>query len=319
MAGQPPEIGTLRLAFLGSPDFAVPALDALVRAGHEIACVYAQPPQRAGRGKRLRPCPVHAQAEAQGLPVRTPADLRTDEEVVGFRDLDLDAAVVAAFGQILPPGILEAPRLGCLNIHASLLPRWRGAAPIARAIMAGDVQTGISIMLMDEGLDTGPVLVRGATPIDEATTAGALHDRLADMGAELIPGALAGYRAGTLRPEPQDDSQATYAPRLTREDRTCQWDRPAWQVVRQIHGLAPSPGVSVQAGATRLKLLGAEPVPAPDGAVGAEPGTVLDTHLTVACGDGAVRLTRLQRPGKAPMSAAELLRGFALPPGTVLA
>jgi methionyl-tRNA formyltransferase len=305
----------LRLAFLGTPDFAVPSLQALAEAGHEIAAVYSQPPRPAGRGHRERRSPVHAAAAAAGWPVRTPRSLRDPETHAAFAALGLDAAVVVAYGLMLPPAVLCAPRLGCLNVHASLLPRWRGAAPIQRALLAGDSETGVSIMLMDEGLDTGPVLLREAVPITPETTAESLHDTLAALGARLIVAALDGLSAGRLTAEPQPAAGVTYAAKLSRTESQLDWRHPAGELERRIRALTPWPGATFTAAGERLKALAGEVVP---GRAAAAPGTVLDDRLTVACGTDALRLTRVQRPGKAPVEAAAFLRGFALPAGVRL-
>ena len=312
----------LRLAFMGSPQIAVDVLAALVAAGHEIACVYSQPPRPSGRGKKLTPTPVQAWAEEHGLDVRTPKSLKQAPEQEAFAALGLDAAVVVAYGLILPQAILDAPRLGCLNMHASILPRWRGAAPIQRAIMAGDTETGIDAMLMDAGLDTGPVLASARTPITTATTAGTLHDRLAELAAELAPRALAGLADGSLKPVPQPEGGDTYASKLTSVDQPIDWSKSAAEVDCQIRGLSPFPGAIChwtpegEAEPVRLKLLMSEATGASDGAA---PGTVLDDRLLVACGDGgAVRISQLQRPGKGPMTAAVFLNGTPIAPGTVL-
>jgi methionyl-tRNA formyltransferase len=303
----------LRLAFMGTPDFAVPALHALLDAGHEVAAVYSQPPRPAGRGHRETPSPVHALAAARGLPVRTPTSLRDAAEQAFFAQLHLDAAVVVAYGLILPAAILGAPRLGCLNIHASLLPRWRGAAPIQRAILAGDSETGVSIMRMDEGLDTGPVLLREATPLGPRATATELHDRLAALGSRMIVEALQGLAAGTLTAMPQPGEGITYAAKLTREEGRLDWSRPAAVLERQVRAFTPWPGAWFTHASERIKVLAAEPMTG-----SGRPGQVLDGAFTVACGEGALRLTRLQRAGKAPLDADAFLRGFALPPGIVL-
>ena len=312
----------LRLAFMGSPQIAVDVLAALVAAGHEIACVYSQPPRPSGRGKKLTPTPVQAWAEEHGLEVRTPKSLKKAPEQEAFAALNLDAAVVVAYGLILPQAILDAPRLGCLNMHASILPRWRGAAPIQRAIMAGDTETGIDAMLMDAGLDTGPVLASARTPITPATTAGTLHDRLAELAAELAPRALAGLADGSLVPVAQPVGGDTYASKLTSADQPIDWSKPAAEVDCQIRGLSPFPGAIChwtpegEAEPVRLKLLMSEATGASGGAA---PGTVLDDRLLVACGDGgAVRIIQLQRPGKGPMTAAVFLNGTPIAPGTVL-
>jgi len=297
----------VKLAFFGSPDFAVPALRALA-AAHEVAAVYAQPPKPAGRGQRETPCPVHRAAEELGIAVRTPRRLRgNDEERDFFARLDLDAAVVAAYGLILPPAILVAPKRGCLNIHASLLPRWRGAAPIQAAILAGDAQTGITIMQMDEGLDTGAMLLKQAVPIGPADTAETLHDRLAAMGAGLILRALAEAPAGEI----QDDAASTYAPKLSREDARLNFLKPAVELERQIRAFHPWPGSLALLGDIVIKFLSADVVDG-DGM----PGMILDDRMTIACGERALRPRMLQRAGKAAMSAEEFLRGFAVAAGS---
>jgi methionyl-tRNA formyltransferase len=300
----------MRLAFMGSPDFAVPALRALHAAGHEIAAVYCQPPRPAGRGQRETPCPVHRAALELGLPVRTPARLKRDAaEHAAFAALGLDAAVVAAYGLILPRAMLDAPRRGCLNIHASLLPRWRGAAPIHAAILAGDAETGITIMRMEEGLDTGPMLLREAVPIGPATTVQALHDALAAIGARLVLRALAEDPPAI----PQPEEGVTYAPKLTKEDGRLDWRDDAAALERRVRALNPWPGTFFTHAGEQVRVLAARPEPG-----AGPPGTVLDDAALVACGQGALRLTRLQRPGRAPLDAEAFLRGFALPRGTVL-
>ncbi|NBV59615.1 MAG: methionyl-tRNA formyltransferase [Rhodobacteraceae bacterium] len=301
----------MRLVFMGSPDFSVPVLDALVSAGHQIACVYCQPPRPAGRGKKDRPTPVHARALELGLPVRHPTSLRHAEVQQEFAALQADVAVVVAYGLILPQAVLDAPRHGCLNIHASLLPRWRGAAPIHRAIMAGDAETGICIMQMEAGLDTGPVLLRLATPIGENETTGALHDRLSVLGAKGILQALADL--GQLLPSPQPDVGVCYAEKIDKSEACLNWARPAVDLHRQIRGLSPFPGAWTLIDGARVKLLGAE-LATGTGA----PGTVLDEGLRIACGEGALRITRLQRAGKAAQDADTALRGMAVPAGMVL-
>ena len=295
---------------MGTPDFSVPALEAVANA-HEVLAVYCQPPRPAGRGKKPRPSPVQARAEALGLPVRHPASLKGADEQVAFAALGADVAVVVAYGLILPRPVLDAPRHGCLNIHASLLPRWRGAAPIHRAVMAGDAETGIAIMRMEAGLDTGPVLLSEATPIGADDTTGALHDRLAAMGARLILQAL--DRLADLTPRPQPEAGVTYAAKIDKAEARIDWTQPAELVARQVRGLSPVPGAWCETPAGRLKLLNARAV-AGQGA----PGEVL-SGLTVACGTGAVAITEAQRDGKRPMPAKELLRGLDLPPGTRLA
>ncbi|WP_439817384.1 methionyl-tRNA formyltransferase [Zavarzinia sp. CC-PAN008] len=303
----------MRLAFMGTPEFSVPVFDALHAAGHEIACVYSQPPRPAGRGRQLRPSAVHARAEALGIPVRTPLRLRDPADQAAFAALDLDVAVVVAYGLILPRAILDAPRLGCVNVHASLLPRWRGAAPIQRAIMAGDAETGVTIMQMDAGLDTGPMLLHEAVPITDATTGGSLHDALAALGATLIVPALAGLADGSLQPQVQPDAGVTYAAKLTTEDERLDWRRPAAELAAQVRALSPRPGAFATLDGERLRVSGAESLDG-DGA----PGATLDDRLTVACGRGALRLTLVQAPGKRLMDAADFLRGRPVPRGTRL-
>ena len=308
MIPQPTDTGAARrrVIFMGTPDFAVPALEA-VAAAHEVVAVYTQPPRRAGRGKRPRPTAVQARAEALGLPVRHPDSLRDTEAQAEFAALEADVAVVAAYGLILPRAILDAPRHGCINIHASLLQRWRGAAPIHRAVMAGDRETGVCIMQMAPGLDTGPVLLRESTAIAPDETTGDLHDRLAAMGARLIAHALA--RLGALTPQPQPEDGVTYAAKIDKAETVIDWTRPALELDRHIRGLSPHPGAWCRTGEVRLKLLRCRPV-AGSGA----PGEVLD-GLTVACGSGALQITEAQREGRRPMTAEELLRGLDLPVG----
>ena len=297
----------LKLAFMGSPAFSVPALRALVAAGHEVAAVYAQPPKPAGRGQREQKCAVHLAAEALGLMVRTPKRLRGNaDELAFFRGLGLDAAIVAAYGLILPQDFLDAPVRGCLNIHASLLPRWRGAAPIQAAIAAGDVETGITIMQMEAELDTGPMLRREGMPIGPRDTAADMHDRLAESGARLVIRELA-------RPSPpvaQNEALVSYAAKLSREDARLNFLLPAVALERLIRAYHPWPGALGLLGDVVIKFLAAEVVPG-EGV----PGEILDDKFTIACGEGALRPVRLQRAGKAAMSTAEFLRGYALPPG----
>lgn len=305
----------LDLIFMGSPDFSTPALQALLDAGHRVTCVYAQPPRPANRGQKETPCPVHAYALEKGLPVRTPISLKGAEEQAAFAALNADAAVVVAYGLILPKPILEAPRLGCLNIHASLLPRWRGAAPIQRAIQAGDDATGVTIMQMDEGLDTGAMLLDGRLRITPATTAGVLHDDLSALGAELIVPALEGLQAGTLDAMPQPEDGVTYAAKLDKAEGRLDWGKPAAELERTVRAFTPWPGTWFEAGKERIKVLAAKVV---ETSGDAAPGTVIDDRATVQCGDGALRPTRLQRPGKGAMDAADFLRGFDLSQGTRL-
>ncbi len=312
----------LRIAFMGSPDIAVGVLKALQEAGHDIACVYSQPPRKAGRGKKLKPTPVHAYAETQDIEVRTPKSLKSDEAKAEFAALDLDAAVVVAYGLILPQAVLDAPRLGCLNMHASILPRWRGAAPIQRAIMAGDAETGVDAMMMEAGLDTGPVLASRRTEITSTDTAGTLHDRLADLAAELAPFALAGLADGSLTPMTQPEEGVTYAHKITADDLAIDWNRSAAEVDRHIRGLSPSHGAYCfwtpqgETAQVRLKLHVSAWA---DGEPNAAPGTVLDDALKIACADGtAIRLLTLQRPGKGPMEASVFLNGRPIAAGEVL-
>ena len=301
----------MRIVFMGTPEFSVPVLDALVEAGHEIAAVYCQPPRPAGRGKKERPTPVHARAEALGLEVRYPVSLKGEEAQAEFAALGADVAVVVAYGLILPQAVLDAPKKGCLNIHASLLPRWRGAAPIHRAIMAGDAETGVCIMQMEAGLDTGPVLLRKATEIGAEETTAQLHDRLSEMGAAAIVEALA--RLDELAPEVQPEEGVTYAAKIDKAEAQVDWCAPALEVDRKIRGLSPFPGAWCEIGGQRVKLL-ASRLAEGSGAA----GEVLDDALTVACGEGAVQLLRLQRAGKGAQDAVVFQRGFAVAKGAVL-
>jgi methionyl-tRNA formyltransferase len=294
----------MHVIFMGTPDFSVPALRALA-ARHQVVAAYSQPPRPAGRGQKDRPSPVHLAAEGLGIPVRTPLSLRSPEVQAGFAALNADVAVVVAYGLILPQAVLDAPRQGCLNIHASLLPRWRGAAPIHRAVMAGDAETGVTIMRMEAGLDTGPMILSQSTPIGAEETTGALHDRLSAMGADLILRALDGL--SSLTPMPQPAEGVTYAAKIDKAEARVDWARPAAQVDRLIRGLSPFPGAWTMAGGERLKLLGSRLA---DGS--GAPGQVLD-GLTIACGTGAVEVTAAQREGKRPVPANELLRGMSLP------
>lgn len=306
------------MAFLGSPAFALPTLAALVDAGHRIVAVYCQPPRPAGRGQRLQRSPVHEDAERRGLDVRTPERLRDEAEQSGFAALDLDVAVVAAYGLILPKPILGAPRLGCLNVHASLLPRWRGAAPMERAILAGDRETGVTIMQMEEGLDTGPMLLAERAPIEPSTTKPALEDALAQLGAGLLLRALDGLIAQALVPRPQPDEGVTYAKKLQRDEGRLDWSRPAAVLERAVRALTPQPGVFFVHAGERIKVLAADVIGEDViGAAGA-PGTVIDDRLTIACGEGSLRPLRLQRAGRGPVDATAFLRGYPLPPGLVL-
>ncbi len=304
----------LRLAFLGTPVFAATILDALLTAGHDIACVYCQPARPAGRGHRVLPSPVQELAERKGLKVETPS-LLSAGEAARLVALKLDAAVVAAYGLILPKPILAAPRLGCINVHTSLLPRWRGAAPIERAIQAGDTETGISIMQMEEGLDTGPVWLVERVPIGAKTTSGELYKLLAERGAALLLNALEGISAGTLKSRPQAAEGATYAKKLKREEGDLDWRKPAPELERAIRAFDPFPGCHFTYKDERIRVLAAEIA---ENAEPAPPGTVLDGDLAIACGQGALRLMRLQRAGRAALESPAFLRGFAIPPGTIL-
>ena len=298
----------MRIVFMGSPDFAVPALNALVGAGHDIAAVYCQPPRPAGRGKADRKTAVHERAEALGLEVRTPRTLRDADEQAKFAALDADMAVVAAYGLILPKPVLEAPRAGCVNIHASMLPRWRGAAPIHRAILAGDEVTGVTIMQMDVGLDTGPMLLRRETRIDRKT-AGQLTEELANLGAS----ALLDWLNHPTPPEAQPEDGATYAAKVDKAEARIDWNKSAAEIERQVRALAPFPAAWFEVTGERVKLLKAE-----TGESSGEPGEVLDDALTIACGEGSIRPVRVQRAGRGAMAPGELLRGFAIPKGTIL-
>lgn len=303
----------LRLAFMGTPDFSVPALNALIAAGHEIAAVYSQPPRPAGRGKKLTPSPVHRAAESAGIEVRTPVSLKSDAEAEAFAALHLDAAVVVAYGLILPKAILDAPRLGCLNIHASLLPRWRGAAPIQRAILAGDTETGICAMRMEEGLDTGPVLSRHAVVIGPRETGGALHDRLSNLGASAIVETLEAFNRGAVSPTPQDSNGITYAAKLEKPEGRIDWSKPAREIDRQVRALTPWPGcfffLPEELGGDRVKLLSAMPTSRPG--ENAPVGTVLDPATAlVSCGTGSLVLEHVQRAGKTPVPGAVFISGL---------
>ena len=296
---------------MGTPDFAVPTLVALVEAGHDVACVYTQPPRPGGRrGKELTPSPVQREAQARGIMVRHPVSLKGAAEQAEFAALQADIAVVAAYGLILPQAVLDAPVHGCLNVHGSLLPRWRGAAPVQRAILAGDAETGVGIMRMERGLDTGPVLLEGRTAVDRKT-AGELTDELAAMGARLMVRVLADLAAFPEVPQPEDG--VTYAHKIDKAEARIDWTRSAVEIERQVRAFNPAPGAWFESAGERCKVLAAEVVDR----AGA-PGTVLDDALTVACGEGALRLVRLQRAGRPAMSAADLLRGWTIPIGAVL-
>jgi len=299
---------TLRLAFLGTPDFATPTLAELIGEGHNVVCVYTRAPRPKGRGLAEDKSPVHKFAEAAGIEVRTPRTLKEPKEQQDFAALALDAAVVVAYGLILPKPILEAPRLGCFNLHASLLPRWRGAAPIQRAIIAGDRETGVMAMRMEEGLDTGPVLMTDRVAIDDRTY-GELHDDLARRGADLMGRALAALEKGEAVEQPQDQEGLTYAKKIDKAETRIDWHNSARELDRLIRGLSPSPGAWCEAKSERIKVLLAEPM-----AGKGVPGDVL-SGLTIACGDGALKLLTVQRAGRAPMDADAFLRGFPLQPG----
>lgn len=301
----------MRIIFMGTPDFSVPVLQALVDAGHEVVAVYSQPPRPAGRGKKDRPSPVQLKAESLGLTVRYPVNLRTDDALAEFEALNADVAVVVAYGLILPQSILDAPKNGCLNIHASLLPRWRGAAPIHRAIMAGDPETGVCIMQMEAGLDTGPVLTCRAISIGETETTLQLHDRLSEIGASAIVDALS--ELGQLSPEPQSIEGVTYATKIDKSEAAIDWSKPAIEIDCLIRGLSPFPGAWFEMNGTRVKVLGSVLVEG-SGKV----GCVLDDELALACGTGAIRLTKLQRAGKSVQEVGQFLNGWPVPAGTQL-
>jgi methionyl-tRNA formyltransferase len=303
---------TLRLAFMGTPDFAVPTLAELIAQGHDIAAVYSQPARPKGRGMALEPTPVAKFAASAGLEIRTPPSLKTAPEQAAFAALDIDAAIVVAYGLLLPKPILDAPRLGCFNLHASLLPRWRGAAPIQRAVMAGDDQTGVMVMRMEEGLDTGPVLMAERVAITRQT-AGELTGALSRLGADLMARALGALERDQVQQTPQPEDGVTYAKKILKDEARIDWTKSAREIDCHIRGLSPWPGAWTEVGGERLKVLYAEPA-AGNGA----PGTVIGDDLTIACGDGALRLTRVQRAGGKAMDAADLLKGFAVPRGTLL-
>jgi methionyl-tRNA formyltransferase len=301
----------MRIIFMGSPDFAVPTLDALVDAGHEVVAAYTHPPRTAGRGKGERPTPVEIRAHEHGIEVRSPKSLRSEAAQQAFAELDADVAVVAAYGLILPQPILDAPAFGCLNVHGSLLPRWRGAAPVQRAIMAGDEATGVTIMQMEAGLDTGPMLLKRAVEIDDKNAA-QLTEELAHIGAAMMAEVLADLPR--FEPTPQPDEGVTYASKISKEEARIDWARPATEVARHIQGLAPFPGAWFEANAERIKVLAAEPAAFNPGVA----GLVLDDRLLIQCGNGAIRPTLVQRAGKGAMTTDELLRSFAIPKGSIL-
>jgi methionyl-tRNA formyltransferase len=307
----------MRIILMGTPDFAVPALGAVLAAGHEVVGVYTQPPRAAGRGLAARKSPVQVFAESKGLPMHTPASLRSAEEQARFKSLNADAGVVVAYGQILPKPVLDAPHYGCFNIHASLLPRWRGAAPIQRALLAGDTETGVAVMRIEETLDTGAVCLMERTAIGPDETAGDLHDRLSELGAELMVRALHDLEQGALACWPQHEQGVTYAAKIEPGETRIDWSRPAREVHNQIRGLSPHPGawfeVDLNGKPERVKAL--RSTLAEDEGT---PGTVLDDQLTIACGKGSVRLLQVQRAGKRPMPVAEFRRGAELPVGSLL-
>ena len=301
---------------MGTPDFAVRALVAIAQSQHEVIAVYTQPPRPAGRGQAERLSPVHEKAVALGIPVYTPKRLRDGAAQSEFAALRADIAVVAAYGLILPKAVLDAPKFGCINIHASLLPRWRGAAPIQRAILAGDEKTGITIMQIDEGLDTGAILAAEAIDIGPASTCAELHDRLAVLGGRMVVYVLTGLEGGVIEATPQPEEGAVYAKKLTREEGRLDWRLPAAALERQIRAFSPWPGAWFEAEGTRIKVVEAQVMAS---AVDVVPGQILDSRLTIACGAGSLRIKRLQREGRTVQDAAEFLRGFALAPGTALA
>jgi len=309
---------TLRIVFMGTPEFSVPTLMEIIGQGHEVVACYSQPPRPAGRGMDKKKSPVHEAAEAVGIPVFTPKSLKSGEEQQAFADLDADVAVVVAYGLLLPKAVLDAPREGCLNLHASLLPRWRGAAPINRAVMAGDAETGIQVMRMEEGLDTGPVCMSETVAIGADMTAGELHDRLSGLGGDLMVRALAALSRGALTSVPQPEEGVTYAHKLSKTETRVDWSGPDEAVHNHIRGLSPFPGawceVTVNGKPERLKILRST---RSAGVSGNAPGEVLDTSQgpVIACGSGAVRLTQVQRAGKKPMSGDEFLRGTKLSVG----
>ena len=305
----------LKLAFLGTPGFAVPTFNALVQAGHDVRVVYTQPPRPAGRGKQVRKSPIHVAAEANSIEVRTPAHFKDPSEQRAFATLDLDVAIVVAYGLILPDMILRAPRLGCVNIHASLLPRWRGAAPIQHAIMAGDTETGVTVMCVTPGLDQGPTLLFEKVAITPQTTGASLHDTLAVLGAKAILPALDGWSAGSLDAIPQSEIGRSYAHKLSRKDGQLDWSRAAEELERLVRALDPWPGAWCELDGERLKVLSVSLLDL--GRLVNAPGTVLDPNLAVACGNGALRLLRIQKPGKAAMDAEAFLRGNSVPSGMV--
>jgi methionyl-tRNA formyltransferase len=302
----------LRLAFMGTPDFAVPTLAELIAQGHDIAAVYTQPPRPKGRGLGTEPSPVAKLAATHGLTVRDPVSLKSPDAQAGFAALDLDAAIVVAYGLLLPKPILDAPRLGCFNLHGSLLPRWRGAAPIQRSIMAGDSETGVMVMRMEEGLDTGPVLMAERTPIGRKTY-GDLHDELSRLGADLMARTLGAMERGSIAQHPQPADGATYAKKIDKSEARIDWSKSAREIDCLIRGLSPTPGAWTELNGERIKILNAEPASG-----SGTPGTTLDDTLTIATGDGVLKLLRIQRAGKSAMDVKDVLRGFVVPRGQQL-
>ncbi|MEY4879665.1 MAG: hypothetical protein RJB62_1134 [Pseudomonadota bacterium] len=299
---------TLRLAFMGTPDFAVPTLAELIGAGHEIVCVYTRAPRPKGRGLELEKSPVHVFAEAMGVEVRTPVSLKSPDEQDAFVALNLDAAIIVAYGLLLPKAVLDAPKLGCFNLHGSLLPRWRGAAPIQRAVMAGDSETGVMVMRMEEGLDSGPVLMAERVPVARKTS-GMLHDELAQLGANLMHRAMGAIERGAANETPQPAEGVTYAKKITRDDTKIDWTKSAAEIDCQIRGLSPFPGAWFEAKGERIKVLFAEPVSG-----NGTPGNILTENL-IACGEGALKFLTVQRAGRAAIDAASFWRGFPLKSG----
>lgn len=304
----------MRLIFMGTPEFSVPTLNALVAAGHEVVAVYTQPPRPAGRGKKEQKSAVHRAAENHGLTVHTPKSLKDPVEHQIIKDMNADCAVVVAYGQILPQAVLDAPTHGCINVHASLLPRWRGAAPIHRAIMAGDTETGVCIMQMEAGLDTGPVIAERKVSIAPDTTTADLHDTLAELGAATINEALEGFANGNLIPVEQPDEGVTYAHKIDKAEARIDWSKSAEDVDRQVRGMFPFPGAWTLIDGERVKILAGDVLPGTD----SQPGTTIDDELTVACGTGAYQINRAQRAGKGAMDRQDFLRGFKAPKGTGL-
>jgi len=307
------DLKKIRIAFMGTPDFAVPALKALVEAGYHVVASYSQPPRPTGRGHKVQKSPIQLVAESYGIPTFTPTSLRTPEAQAEFKALNLDVAIVAAYGLILPQAILESPTHGCVNIHGSLLPRWRGAAPIHRAMLAGDAVTGITIMQMDEGLDTGPMILKAEMSLFSSSKIQGVHDQMAQLGAEALLKALPGYLDGSLTPQPQPEEGVTYAAKLTKEEGRIQWSESAEVIATKVRVLNPWPGVWFEHEGVALKVLEAQVV---EGS--GQPGEVLDDQLTVACSGGALRILTLQKPGKSPTDAPSFLRGYDLPRGTIL-